>query len=192
MGVQNNIEVSQDQINPRNLSGSYESQNRIQSEQEVEPFRELHPARSDERSNVIIQGEEQDEDQEAAQQLYNSISVIDSSNVNQDFNNSLMDQIQQPGGNPADVSDRIILQDPRALQYIDQNENFDSRNILVEGMAEGSDDHRLSSEDQISLAAIQFEHQNQEPIRNHENIVAQAILSGLLMEHIDDEIEHIL
>ena len=91
MGVQNNIEVSQDQINPRNLSGSYESQNRIQSEQEVEPFRELHPARSDERSNVIIQGEEQDEDQEAAQQLYNSISVIDSSNVNQDFNNSLMD-----------------------------------------------------------------------------------------------------
>lgn len=103
-----------------------------------------------------------------------------------------MDQIQQPGVNPADISDRIILQDPRALQYIDQNENFDSRNILVEGLADGSEDHRLSSDDQISLAAIQFEHQNHEPIRNNENTIAQAILSELLIEHIDDEIEHIL
>lgn len=91
MGVHNNIEVSRDRINPRNLSGSYESQNRIESEQEVAPFREILSGSSVERSDVIVQGGEQDENDESAQQLYNSISVIDSSNANQDFNNSLMD-----------------------------------------------------------------------------------------------------
>ena len=59
-------------------------------------------------------------------------------------------------------------------------------------MAEGSEDHRMSSDDQISLAAIQFEHQNQEPIRNRENMMAEAILSDLVVANIDEEIDRII
>lgn len=54
-----------------------------------------------------------------------------------------------------------------AHQYIEEIHNFNSRNILVEGMADGSDNQRTipsASDDQISLAAIHFE-QNEEPMR---------------------------
>ena len=86
-------------------------------------------------------------DQTENEEIYNSISVFDSSNVNQNYNNSLMDQ-HHPS------ADRE--QEPRFNE--------------IAG----------SSDDQISLNQIQFDHQSRDPMVQNQRAENESMISNIL------------